>query len=115
MRHIVDDVPKALRILDTSQVPPALKATIGEERALQFREILDRIPLPAFDTIPDAAAIATQPIKRWRLPDTEIDFTQVQQGPRTGDYLLSPETSTGCRNTISGSGTCPTGQVRHNG
>ena len=31
-------------------------------------------------------------LRRWRLPGTEIDFVQVQDGPRAGEYLVSAET-----------------------
>jgi len=88
---VMSNLPRALRVLDLSGVPPILKDTLGIERALQFREILDRIPLPDAEDIPDAAAMASQPNKRWRIPGTEIEFAQVQSGPRAGDYLLSPE------------------------
>ena len=30
--------------------------------------------------------------KRWRLPDTEIDFVRIDNGPRAGEYLASAET-----------------------
>ena len=30
--------------------------------------------------------------KRWRLPDTEIDFVLIENGPRAGEYLVSAET-----------------------
>ena len=31
-------------------------------------------------------------LKRWRLPGTEIDFVQLQDGPRAGEYVVSAET-----------------------
>ena len=31
-------------------------------------------------------------LRRWRLPGTEMDFVQVQDGPRAGEYLVSAET-----------------------
>ena len=30
--------------------------------------------------------------KRWRLPDTEIDFVLVENGPHAGEFLVSAET-----------------------
>src|SRR5215831_11888153 len=35
--------PKAIRILDLSDIPPILRDTIATERAIQLKEILDRI------------------------------------------------------------------------
>lgn len=31
-------------------------------------------------------------LKRWRLPDTEIDIALIENGPRAGQYLVSAET-----------------------
>jgi len=83
---------KAVRALDTSGISPVLMDTISIERLLQLKEILDRIELPALTDIPDADAMARRGSKRWRLPGTEIDFVQVQDGPRAGEYLVSAET-----------------------
>jgi MscS family membrane protein len=90
--QVMAQVPSALRVLDLSHISPVLRDTLGLERGLQLREILDRITLPSPSEIPDAAAMDKLASKRWRLPGTEIDFVQVTQGPRTGDYLVSPET-----------------------
>ncbi len=82
---------KALRALDTSGNSPVLMDTIPLERLVQLKEILDRIELPALTDIPDAEAMKRLGSKRWRLPGTEIDFVQVQDGPRAGEYLVSAE------------------------
>ncbi|MBS0638895.1 MAG: mechanosensitive ion channel family protein [Proteobacteria bacterium] len=92
MLRILDDGPHIARVLDLSSVPPVLKQTLGRERILQFREILDRIPLPDPADIPDAAAMESRPVKRWRLPGTDIEFVLSTSGPRAGDYVLTPET-----------------------
>ncbi len=86
------DAPKALQFLDLSGIPPVLKDTVAVERLLQLREILDRIDIPAFTDIPDAAALAQLPSKRWRLPNTEIDIALVDKGDRAGEYLVSAAT-----------------------
>ena len=86
------NAPKALQALDTSGISPVLMETIPIERLLQLKEILDRIELPAFKDIPDAEAMARLGSKRWRLPGTEIDFVQIQSGPRAGEFLVSAET-----------------------
>jgi MscS family membrane protein len=83
---------KAIRVLDLSDIPPALRETVAAERALQLKEIFDRIELPPFESIPDQNAAAGLPSKRWRLPNTEIDFALVSEGPRSGEYLVSAAT-----------------------
>ena len=83
---------KAIRVLDLSDIPPVLQQTVAAERAIQLKEILDRIELPSFDGIPDRNAAAGLPSKRWRLPETEIDIALVESGPRSGEYLVTAGT-----------------------
>src|ERR1700758_3080328 len=83
---------KAIKVLDLSDIPPVLQQTVAAERAIQLKEILDRIELPAFDSIPDRNAAAGLPGKRWRFPETEIEIALVENGPRSGEYLVSAAT-----------------------
>ena len=89
---IVRRAAVAARALDFSGVSPALRDVVPLERVLQLKEILDRIDLPAFADIPDQEAMTRTGLKRWRLPGTEIDFVQLQDGPRAGEYVVSAET-----------------------
>jgi MscS family membrane protein len=86
------EAPRVVRYLDVSGISPVLKNTVAAERLLQLKEILDRIALPSFADIPDRDAMARAGLKRWRLPDTEIDLALIENGPRTGEYLVSAET-----------------------
>ncbi|MBV9518515.1 MAG: mechanosensitive ion channel family protein [Hyphomicrobiales bacterium] len=85
-------VPKAIKVLDLSDVPPVLRDTVGPERALQLKEVLDRIGLPSSESIPDAGKMAHAASKRWRLPGTEIDVALVEGGSRSGEWLVSADT-----------------------
>ena len=82
----------AKRTLDLSEVPAALAGQIGYYRILQLKEILDRLDLPPMDSVPDAAAMADKEFKSWTIPGTEITIARVEQGPRAGEYLFTPET-----------------------
>ena len=84
--------PKAIRAMDVSGIPPVLQDTVPIERALQLKEILDRIELPPLADIPDQETMVRLALTRWRLPGTEIDFVQVRDGPRAGEYVVSAET-----------------------
>ena len=71
----------------------------GYERALLLKEILDRIELPPLHLIPDAAAIEKEEeqekiaeLHRWRVPKTNIVIARVEEGPRKGEYLFTPQT-----------------------
>jgi MscS family membrane protein len=85
-------VRKAIKTLDLSDVPPVLRDTTAPERGLQLKEILDRIELPPFESIPDREMMARSSLKRWRLPGTEIDIGLIESGPRSGEWLVSAET-----------------------
>jgi MscS family membrane protein len=82
----------AERFLDTSRIPPVLLSTVAAERAIQLKEILDRIEIPPLDQIPDHDAITGASTKRWRLPNTEIDIVLIQDGSRAGEFLVSADT-----------------------
>jgi MscS family membrane protein len=88
----LEEAPEAFRYLDLSHIPPVLRDTVSTERALQLKEILDRIEIPQSADIPDQDAMARQSTKRWRLPNTEIDIVRIENGPRAGEYLVSAET-----------------------
>jgi MscS family membrane protein len=83
---------KATRVLDLSDIPPVLRDTVAPERAIQLKEILDRIEVPPFENIPDQEVMARASSKRWRLPGTEIDISLIENGPRSGEYLVSADT-----------------------
>jgi MscS family membrane protein len=78
--------------LDLSQVRPALLVAVQLEAVLQLKEVLDRIGLPPAETIPDAKAVRTQGLTRWRIPHTSIDIVKVTEGPHAGEFLFSAET-----------------------
>ncbi len=92
--RLLKQLVRATRTLDMSDTPAALVDQIAAFRALQLKEILDRIELPDFESIPDAEAMASEEFKRWTLPGTEITIARVEQGPRAGEYLFSSETVT---------------------
>ena len=83
---------KAIKVLDLSGIPPVLRDTVAPERAIQLKEIFDRIEFPSFESIPDQDAVARASSKRWRLPGTEIDIALIENGPRSGEYLVSAAT-----------------------
>ncbi len=89
--EISPNAKEALRSLDYSGVPPILRDTILVERVIQLKEVLDRIDIPAFEDIPDQDTMARISAKKWRLPNTEIEFVLIENGPRAGEWLISSE------------------------
>ena len=90
---------RSVYCLDLSQVPEAFKMNVGYIKALQLKEILDRIDLPAFTTIPDAEAIEQEAetkkyprLFKWQVPNTNIIIGRIEDGPREGEYLITAQT-----------------------
>jgi len=89
---LLEQLELARRTLNLSELPAALAESLSMYRVLQLKEVLDRLELPTFESIPDAAAMESEQFKRWTLPGTEITIARVEKGPRAGEYLFSPET-----------------------
>ena len=86
---------RALRTLDSSELAPAQARRLASEASLLLNEVLDKVKLPPYEEIPDAAAMLELPAgepRRWQVPGTEITIERVEDGPRTGEYLFSSET-----------------------
>ena len=82
----------AARCLDISQVPRERMDDIGTESTAMLQEILDRIEIPLYEDIPDAAVVKADKLFRWTIPKTEITIARVKEGPREGEWLFSPAT-----------------------
>jgi MscS family membrane protein len=85
-----------LATLDLSQIPPTQLRSTGTTAAAQLKEVLDRIEVPPYEEIPDAAAMkalaeAGEP-PRWRIPHTEITIAPIEKGPQQGQYLFTANT-----------------------
>jgi MscS family membrane protein len=90
---------RAIWCLNLSDIPATRRKNVGYEATLMLKEILDRIELPLLDQIPDAEAVASEleekkypRFLRWQIPNTNIEIARVEAGPRTGDFLFTPQT-----------------------
>jgi MscS family membrane protein len=82
----------AMRCFDLQGVSPSLKRKVALDSMLLLKEVLDRLDLPALNSIPDARAMEEGNQDRWRIPHTEIVIAKVKEGARSGEYLFSPDT-----------------------
>ena len=82
--------------LDLSETPEAARLKAGRAAAVALYETLNRIVLPAVEDIPDAEQTnrltGGANAARWVIPHTDIALVRVQSGPRSGEFLFSPET-----------------------
>ena len=90
---------RSVSCLNLSKVPQTLQENVGYEGALKLKEIFDRTELPPFHQIPDLREIEqegdheeTLESVRWRVPNTTITIARVEEGPRKGEYLFTPQT-----------------------
>lgn len=82
----------AQRTLDVSEMPSGMSEESARRLAVQLKEVLDRLDMPAIESMPDEQAMAKSEFKRWVIPNTEIRIQRVEKGPRMGEYLFAPET-----------------------
>ena len=83
---------RAVGSANLSEIPPATRQFMSMEAILQLKEVLDRVPLPPIEDIPDRQAAEAQQLTRWRVPHTSIDIMRVDEGPRAGEFLFTPRT-----------------------
>lgn len=86
---------RALRCLDTSQLPVAEAARLALRSAVQLNEVLDHVVLPQYDQIPGIKALRSAAQGGsivYRIPNTEITIVEVEKGPRKGEFLFSAAT-----------------------
>ena len=82
---------RAVGSLDLSELPRATRQFLRIEAAIQIKEILDRVPFPPLESIPDEAMVEAQGINRWRIPHTGIHIERIEEGPRRGEFLIDTE------------------------
>ena len=78
--------------LDLSRIPIAILEQQSWRLTIQLKEILDRMPVPAIQEVPDAEAMQGRTFKKWKIPDSDLTIALVESGPRAGEYLFTPET-----------------------
>jgi MscS family membrane protein len=83
---------KARWCLDLDEIPPLVLREASAEAALLLKGVLDRIPLPDENEIPDAAEVAATGLTRWTIPHTEITLYLRAEGDRQGQWLFSSDT-----------------------
>lgn len=87
--------PKArflLQCFDLSELAPSTAESRAFQAAIYLKEVFDRIEMPPLEELPDHEAVKADPIKRFRIPGTEITLVRVADGPREGEYLFSADT-----------------------
>jgi MscS family membrane protein len=63
---------KAELCFDLSKVSRERVDDVANDALNILIEILDRIEIPPYEDIPDAAAVRSEELTRWRIPKTEI-------------------------------------------
>src|SRR5262249_41846323 len=83
---------RALRCLNVSKVPPKALEETEHQAAVLLMEVFDRIKVPPYETVPGAPEVKKDSVSSWTLPNTEITIARVEEGPRKGEFLFTPET-----------------------
>ena len=83
------------RCMDTRLIADFRRDNITKEAAVALKEVLDRIELPKERDIPDLKKMTNEDgslKKGWTIPNTEITFVLIEEGPLTGSYQFSQQT-----------------------
>lgn len=83
------------RCMDLSEIAEFRRDNAAKEAAVTLKEVLDRIELPKEKRIPDRAMLTNEDgtkLEWWTIPNTEITFKLISEGPYAGNYLFSPST-----------------------
>jgi MscS family membrane protein len=87
------EVRIAAQTLDFSGEPSELLSeTRNIRRAVALKEILDRIELPPWSEIPDAAAAKAAERSIWRIPGTGIAIGRIEHGDDAGEWRFTAST-----------------------
>ncbi|WP_433989464.1 hypothetical protein SuNHUV7_41020 (plasmid) [Pseudoseohaeicola sp. NH-UV-7] len=85
---------RAAATIDMSAFPAEIRRSQSIEMALMLDEVLDRIGLPDLSTVPSAASELPE---KWRIPNTPITISLIDEGPRSGEYLFTSQTAQNIR------------------
>lgn len=81
-----------MRLIDTSDFPPAVRHKMSVEAVLHLAEVIRRIDPNILLSAPQGGS--DQPLPDyWTVPNTEIGIIRIEDGERAGDYVFSPETA----------------------
>jgi len=87
---------RALDCIDDSELPAFARHARAGEVAACLKEVLDRVELPPWEEIPGReeidAAGGIEKLPNYRIPNTRITISRVEQGPRRHEYLFSTGT-----------------------
>lgn len=83
---------------DLSDVGPQFQDDVATDAAVYLREIMRRIPMAAWETIPDKDDIEQMPeedrITKYRFDYVPIELMYIQEGDRAGEWVINIETRT---------------------
>lgn len=91
-QRLIDLYGKLEFLIDTSELPEDEAYARNNIIISQISELLDRIHLPASEEIPDSEQVEKSGLKFWRIPNTEISLSKIEEGPRKGDWVFSTHT-----------------------
>ncbi|MDG2093851.1 MAG: mechanosensitive ion channel family protein [Phycisphaerales bacterium] len=81
---------------DLSDVGPEFQNGIATDSAVYLREVMRRIPMAAWETIPDRVDINNmseeERITRYRFDSVPIELMMFTEGERAGEWILTIET-----------------------
>lgn len=81
---------------DMSDVAPEFQDSIASDAAVRLREVMLRVPMPSWDSIPGSTELSgTSQLKDldwYRFTNVPIEMSKVKTGERAGQWLITQQT-----------------------
>lgn len=87
---ILRSFAKLQRLFDLSELPRATRNESGGTAVVQLYDVFLRLPRVPGDMIPDETS--SDPVGKWRVPESEIIIQRITEGEDEGEYLFSSGT-----------------------
>lgn len=81
---------------DLEDIAPQFQNAVATDAAVYLRDMMRRIPMTMWETIPDANEMRAMPSGSaqnfYRMSDAPIELIRIQSGDREGNWVISQET-----------------------
>lgn len=79
-------------LIDLSNVASASRQEVGNDTIAYLFDIFGRVPAPNLEDVPDVDAFEDEGSAQYRIPQTPIRITRINEGPREGEFLFNART-----------------------
>jgi MscS family membrane protein len=79
-------------LIDLSEVASTSRSEVGNDTLGYLLDIFGRVEVPNLDNVPDEDVFEDEGLAQYRIPETPIRITRIDEGPREGEFLFNSRT-----------------------